>query len=45
VVFWAVINSSVEGSYGTYDYEIRVPDKFATYVPGATTIDIYLELI
>ncbi|MBN2121520.1 right-handed parallel beta-helix repeat-containing protein, partial [Candidatus Micrarchaeota archaeon] len=45
VVFWAAINSSSIGAYGTYDYEIRVPDKFATYAPGATTVDIYLELI
>jgi hypothetical protein len=44
IVFWTAINSSAEGTYGTYDYELRVPDKLATYEPGSSTIDVYLEL-
>jgi len=45
IVFVAPVNESQVGPYGTYDYEIRLPDTLDTYVPGSTTATIYVELI
>jgi large repetitive protein len=45
LVFAALINKSVLGTYGTYDYEIRVPAKLRAYKSGnSKAVSFYVEL-
>jgi hypothetical protein len=45
IVFVAPINKHVEGTYGTYDYEIRVPAKLREYHPAdSKTAVFYVEI-
>jgi hypothetical protein len=45
VVFVAPVSEDSVGTYGTYDYEIRLPAPLATYKGTEQTVDIYVELI
>jgi hypothetical protein len=45
LVFVTPINKSALGTYGTYDYEIRVPAKLRSYKSGnAKAVSFYVEL-
>jgi hypothetical protein len=44
VVFVTVMNQSMTGLYGTYDYEIKIPAKLRDYIAGGGTVSFYTEL-
>jgi CARDB len=45
VVFVTVVNQSMAGTYGTYDYEIRVPARLDNYQgPDYQTVTLYSEI-
>ena len=45
IVFVAPINKNALGTYGTYDYEIRVPAKLRGYHGGSSqSAAFYVEL-
>jgi hypothetical protein len=44
VAFVSVINQSMQGLYGIYDYEVLVPATLRDYIPGGGTVTFYVEL-
>ncbi len=44
VVFITLVNHSLPGKYGIYDFEIRVPAKLRNYVGATDRVDIYTEI-
>ena len=44
VVFATKINSSMQGAYGIYDYEIRIPAKLRSQENAGNSVDFYYEL-
>ncbi len=43
IVFVAPVNGLQNGSYGEYNYEIRIPDTFDTY-KGGSVVELWVEL-
>lgn len=44
IVFVTLMNQSMQGRYGVYDYEIAVPAKLRDYITGGGTVTFYTEL-
>jgi hypothetical protein len=44
VILISVMNQSMDGFYGTYDYEIAVPARLRDYIAGGGTVTFYTEL-
>ncbi|MEM4366836.1 MAG: LamG domain-containing protein, partial [Candidatus Anstonellales archaeon] len=44
IVFISPIMKGTEGGYGTYDYEIIVPETLDTYTGSSGTVSIWVEL-
>ena len=44
LLFTTTINHGAPGTYGTYDYELKIPAGLQTTVPGTDTTYLYVEL-
>jgi len=44
LIFVTKINQSKTGSFGVYDYEIKIPALLRDYRPGSSTVDFFLDM-
>jgi hypothetical protein len=44
IVFVSVVNDNMQGAYGTYDYEIRIPATLRDYTGTVRSVTFYAEL-
>ncbi len=45
IIFITLKNLTLEGKYGTYDYELRVPASLKNYKLGSGTVSFYIEIV